>query len=161
MKNKRVKPSGGFTFTEVMAAILVMTVAVLGTSAYRYHGTLDVRKAELKTTSARVGSLLCETWRGASDPNAFDPVSQFTSNLAIATMTSFEGPATPSGHTALGTYQIIVEGDDYRATLFWRDVTLGLRALSIVIAWDWDLDGQSMGSHPLSKTFKLTTYVAN
>jgi hypothetical protein len=160
MKKKRVKPAGGFTFTEVMAAILVMTVAVLGTSAYRYHGTLDVRKAELKTTSARAGSLLCETWRGASDPNAFDPVSHFTGNFPIETMASYGAPTTPSGHTTLGTYKLMVEGDDYRATLFWKDVTPGLRALSVVIAWDWGLNGQSMG-HPRSKTFRLTTYIAN
>jgi len=72
---QRSKPSGGFTFTEVMGAILVLTVAVLGTSAYRYHATLDVRTADLKTTGARMACLLCETWRGTSDPNTFDPGS--------------------------------------------------------------------------------------
>jgi Tfp pilus assembly protein PilV len=60
---KRSKPSGGFTFTEVMGAIVVLTVAVLGTSAYRFHATVDVRKADLKTTGARIGCLLSETWR--------------------------------------------------------------------------------------------------
>lgn len=75
MTFKHSKSAGGFTFTEIMGVILVLTVAVLGASAYRYHATLDTRKADLQTTAARVGSLLLETWRGTSNPNTFDPVA--------------------------------------------------------------------------------------
>jgi hypothetical protein len=159
MSTKRCKAAGGFTLSEVMGAILVLTVAVLGTSAYRYHATLDVRKADLKTTGARIGCLLCETWHGVSDPNSFNPVSHFGTDLAIVSLTDPEGPGTPSGHTSLGTYKITVDGDEYRAKLFWRDVSAGLRALSVIVVWEW---GQSMGSHiPVSKSFRLTTYVTN
>lgn len=157
---KRSKPSGGFTFTEVMAAIFILTVAVLGTSAYRYHATVDVRKANLKTTGARIGCLLSETWRGVSDANTFDPVSHMGTNLAIQSLASFQGQGTPSGHTELGTYGITVEGEDYQAKLFWKDVSAGLRALSVFVVWDWDHQNQSMGSQiPPSKSFRLTTYV--
>jgi len=158
---KRSKSTGGFTFTEVMGAILVLTVAVLGTSAYRYHATLDVRTAEMKTTGARIGCLLCETWGGVSDPNAFDPVSHLGTDLAITSITSSAGPGTPSNHRELGTYEITVDGDDYRATLFWKDVSAGLRALSVFIVWEWDPQVHSMSSHPISKSFRLTTYVVN
>lgn len=161
MTTQRSKPAGGFTFTEVMVSILVMTVAVLGTSAYRYHASLDVRSAEQKTTGARLGCLLSETWRGLNDPNTFDPASYFGAELAIVSMTSSEGPGTPSGHTALGTCRIAVGNADYRATLFWKDISTGLRALSVVIFWDWDPQVDSMYSHPISKSFKLTTYVEN
>lgn len=157
---KRSKPSGGFTFTEVMGAIVVLTVAVLGTSAYRYHATVDVRKAGLKTTGARIGCLLSETWRGSADPNAFDPVSHMGTDLAIQSLASFQGPVTPSGHTDLGTYGITVDEEDYQANLFWKDVSAGLRALSVIVVWDWDRQNSSMGSQiPPSKSFRLTTYV--
>jgi prepilin-type N-terminal cleavage/methylation domain-containing protein len=158
---KRSKPSGGFTFTEVMAAIVILTVAVLGTSAYRYHATVDVRKANLKTTGARVGCLLSETWRGSADPNTFDPVSHLGADLAIQSLASFQGSGTPSGYSELGTYGITVDEEDYQAKLFWKDVSAGLRALSVIIVWDWDRQNQSMGSNiPPSKSFRLTTYVA-
>jgi prepilin-type N-terminal cleavage/methylation domain-containing protein len=158
---KHSKPSGGFTFTEVMAAIVILTVAVLGTSAYRYHATVDVRKANLKTTGARVGCLLSETWRGSADPNTFDPVSHLGADLAIQSLASFQGSGTPSGHSELGTYGITVDEEDYQAKLFWKDVSAGLRALSVIIVWDWDRQNQSMGSNiPPSKSFRLTTYVA-
>ncbi len=157
---KRSKPSGGFTFTEVMGAIVVLTVAVLGTSAYRYHATVDVRKANLKTTGARVGCLLSETWRGSADPNTFDPVSHLGADLTIQSLASFQGSGTPSGHSELGTYGITVDEEDYQAKLFWKDVSAGLRALSVIIVWDWDRQNQSMGSNiPPSKSFRLTTYV--
>lgn len=157
---KRTKPSGGFTFTEVMGAIVVLTVAVLGTSAYRYHATVDVRKADLKTTGARIGCLLSETWHGVGDPNAFDPASHLGTDLVIQSLTSYDGPGAPTGHTELGTYGITVDEEDYRAKLFWKDISVGLRALSVIVVWDWDRQNQSMGSQfPPSKSFRLTTYV--
>lgn len=159
MTSKRPKQARGFTFTEVMGAILVLIVAVLGTSAYRYHATLDVRKAELKTTGARIGCLLCETWRGSSDPNAFDPVSHFGTELTIKSLTSPEGPGVPSGYTELGTYEITVNDTDYCAALFWRDISAGLRALSVTIVWEWDPQTMSSSSFILNKSFRLTTYV--
>jgi len=161
MTTKRDKSACGFTFTEVMVAIVILTVAVLGTSAYRYHATLDVRKANMKTTGARIGCLLCETWHGASDPNAFGPVSHFGTELTITSLTSSEGPGAPSGHTELGTYEITVNDTDYCATLFWKDVSAGLRALSVIIVWEWDPQVHSLSSHPISKSFRLTTYVVN
>jgi len=159
MSMKRSKAAGGFTLSEVMAAILVLTVAV---PAYRYHATLDVRKADLKTTGARIGCLLCETWCGVGDPNSFNPVSHFGTDPAIESLTAPQGPGTPSGHMSLGTYKITVDGVDYRATLFWKDVSAGLRALSVIVVWEWDQQTQSMGSNiPISKSFRLTTYVTN
>lgn len=156
---KQTHSAGGFTFNEVMAAILVLTIAVLGTSAYRYHATMDVRKADDKTTSARTANLLCETWRGTNDPNAFDPVSQFGSELTISSLTSNGGPLVPTGWTRLGTYQIIINDVDYRALLAWRDISPGLRALSVTIVWEWNQQGMSLSKPALSKTFKIATYV--
>lgn len=162
MTTKRSKSSGGFTFTEIMGTITVLTVAVLGASAYRYHATLHTRKADLQTTAARMASLLCETWRGASDPNTFDPVAYFGTELAIESMTIQEGPATPTGFEALGTYRIIAEGVDYRAGLFWRDVSVGLRALSVIVVWEWDPVNHPLGpSKYANQSFRLTTYVIN
>lgn len=156
---KHTHSSGGFTFNEVMAAILVLTIAVLGTSAYRYHAAMDVRKADDKTTSARTACLLCETWHGTTDPNTFDPVSHFGSELTISSLASNEGPLVPTGWTRLGTYQIIIDDVDYRALLVWRDISPGLRALSVTIVWDWNQQGMSLSNPALSKTFKITTYV--
>jgi hypothetical protein len=160
MTSKKSKHACGFTFTEIMGAILVLTVAVLGASAYRYHATLDVRKADLQTTGARVTCLLCETWRGSSDPNTFDPINHFSSELTVESVMLSEAPAAPTGHVVLGTYRITVEGVDYRALLYWKDVSAGLRALSVIVVWEWEsLTLASLDSYIPSKSFRLTTYV--
>ena len=159
---KRRKSSGGFTFIEVMGAILVLTIAVLGASAYRYHATLDTRRADLQTTAARMASLLCETWRGASEPNTFDPVAYFGTELAIESMDIQDGPHTPTDFEALGTYRIIVNGVDYRTALFWKDVYSGLRTLTVIVVWNWDPVNHPLGpSKYAAQSFRLTTYVVN
>ena len=156
------KPASGFTFIEIMGAILVLTVAMLGASAYRYYAALDTRKAHLQTTAARISSLLLETWHGTSDPNTFDPTAHFGSELTIESMTIQEGPHTPTDFEVLGTYRIIVNGVDYRTALFWKDVYSGLRTLTVIVVWEWD-----PVNHPLdpskyaNQSFRLTTYVVN
>ena len=156
------KPASGFTFIEIMGAILVLTVAMLGASAYRYYAALDTRKAHLQTTAARISSLLLETWHGASDPNTFDPATHFGSELTIESMTIQEGPHTPTDFEALGTYRIIVNGVDYRTALFWKDVYSGLRALTVIVIWEWDPVNHPLGpSKYANQSFKLTTYVVN
>lgn len=156
------KPASGFTFVEVMGAILVLTVAMLGASAYRYYAALDTRKANLQTTAARISNLLLETWHGSSDPNTFDPAAHFSSELTIESMALQEGPHKLTDFEVLGTYKIIVEGVDYRAALFWKDVYSGLRALTVIVVWEWDPYRHRLGpSKYANQSFRLTTYVVN
>ena len=60
MKSKKVKFKNAFTIIEAMIAIAILLIAILGTSAFRYHTALSARRADLHTTSARVAMLLCE-----------------------------------------------------------------------------------------------------
>jgi prepilin-type N-terminal cleavage/methylation domain-containing protein len=59
MKSKKVESKKAFTIIEVMIAIAIMLIAILGTSAFRYNTALSARRADLHTTSARVALLLC------------------------------------------------------------------------------------------------------
>lgn len=60
----RIKHSKGFSLIEVMVAILILSIAVIGTSGYRYYTALDARKADMQATAARVALMLCESWGG-------------------------------------------------------------------------------------------------
>lgn len=152
----------GLTLVEIMLATAVLVIAVLGASAFRYHAALDARRADLQATAARAALLLCESWRGSSDPNTFDPtllaITDPNSPLAIETVS--EGPAGPTDFTLLGTYRITLDGVNYYAVLSWKDVYTGLRALNVIVAWDQRGSGAS-GFGDVNKLFKLTTYVAN
>jgi hypothetical protein len=117
----------------------------------------------LQIDAVRTALLLCESWRGASGPNTFNPTQLATTNpaLAIEAVTISGGPAAPTDFTLLGNYKITVDSVDYYyVVLSWKDVSPGLRALNVIVAWDPRGSGSDI-YELTNKSFKLTTYVAN
>ncbi len=161
MTVKRPRCAAAMTLVEVMGAILILAVAVIGASAYRYHSALDARKADEMATATRIAVLLCENWRGVSGAvsgdEAFDPEDYFGHGLSFDA--SDEGPAVPADFTALATYTIALNGITYYTTLSWKDIATGLRTLNVVVAWNQR--GAGSGSTAFAyadKLFRLTTY---
>ena len=162
MALRRPKSRAGITLIEAMAAIVIVTIAVIGASGYRYYSTLDAKKAAMHSTAARIGLLLCENWRGRGfdRTTTYEPVAHLGTDLDITT-SSF-GPSTPKGFTLLGQYEINVNDTKYLATLSWKDdaAAPGLRALNVVVAWAQRQTGSDdTGVVVMDKEFKLTTYV--
>lgn len=170
MPIKRSKSTSAFTIIEVMEAIVILLIAVIGASGYRYYAALDARKAAMQATAARIGLLLCESWRGVEGTETYDPAVYFGSDLAITEDPIFEfssdhpitGPIVTESFTPLGTYKVVVNNATYYAVLSWKDVSTEPRALNVIIAWE--LRGQGVTSDTdVSglKLFKLTTYTSN
>lgn len=173
MAAKRRKYPVGFTLAEIMVATVIFVIAVLGTSAFRYHATLGAREADFKTTAARIAQLLCESWRGSSDPNAFGAAQSLDlteflgsgSERVLDTVDKDHGPYAAGEFTLLDHYEMKIgtgDGDNtvsYWATLSWRDVSPGLRALNVVVAWNPRSSGSDYSLNRTYRTFKLTTYV--
>jgi hypothetical protein len=137
-----------------MIAMVIVLVALIGTSNFRYYSTLDAQKAAAKITASRIGLMLCENWRGIGGVETYDPATSLGSALTITTST---GPAEPADFTLLGSYTITVNGAKYYITLSWKDVSSGLRALNIIVAWAQRNQGVS-SLNDADKSFKLTTY---
>lgn len=162
LRRSPLRSTSGFTLVEVMLATLILLVAVIGASGFRYYAALDGRRAAMQTTAARVGQLLCESWRGLSDPNTFDPVAHFGSELAITTVAEtsmLEYHYKAADFTLLGVYTIAANDVSYCAVLSWKDVGSGLRALNVVVIWP--LQGRIYSDYldyNACKSFKLTTY---
>ncbi len=162
MGAKRPKSRTGITLIEVMAAIVIITIAVLGASGYRYYSTLDARKAAVQSTAARVALLLSENWRGLGYDrvDTYDPSSYLGSDIDIKIGYSPVGLDYPSGFdNYLGPYEIVVNNAHYWAALSWRQDAAGLRTLNTVVAWAQR--PASSDSITLDKTFKLTTFVSD
>jgi type II secretory pathway pseudopilin PulG len=153
-KANKIRSRRAFTLVDIMVAITILLVALIGTSSFRYYTTLDARKATARTTAARIGLTLCESWQGIGGTQTYNPATHFGSALTITAST---GPAKPEDFTLLGSYTIIVNGANYYITLSWKDVSTGLRALNIVVAWAQRTQGVSSLSDA-DKSFKLTTY---
>ncbi len=154
---KRLRSEAAVTFIEVIAAMVILAVAVIGAGGYRYYCVLDARKADVQITAARLASTLLESWRNTSDPNTFDPTDPTQlANPPQLTIVAGPAPAVPTGFTESRSYVIVVGGLEYRAVLSWKDIPLntpqvppGLRALNVIVVRPQRQD---------SILVKLTTY---
>jgi hypothetical protein len=138
-----------------MSAIAILSIAVIGITGYRYCSTLDAHKADANIASARIGQLLCESWRGMQGSENYDPVSHLGAGLAI---TAGNGPEAPSGYAVLGSYEIIMNNVTFYATASWKDINSNLRALNIALIWAQRSQGQN-DIDEADRSFELTTYV--
>ena len=159
MANKHFRRLRGMTLVEVMESILVLSIAVLGASGYRYYSALDVRRADMHTTAARIGMLLCESWRGTGGNESYDPLGHLGSELSIQEDLA---PAMlrPVDFTPLGYYEVAVDDTTYYAALSWKDITADIRALNVAVAWSQRDQGET-GIRDADKVFRLTTYTQN
>jgi hypothetical protein len=137
-----------------MIAIAILLAALIGTSNFRYYSALDAKKAAAKITASRIGLMLCENWRGLGGMETYDPAAYLGSDLTI---TASSGPSEPEDFTLLGSYTVTVNGANFYITLSWKDVSAGLRALNIIVAWA-QRDQGSSSLNDADRTFKLTTY---
>ncbi len=65
MTIKRAKFATAVTLIEIMVAILILSIAVLGASGFRYYTAMDARKADVQITAARLASLILYGWKGS------------------------------------------------------------------------------------------------
>ncbi len=153
-KTRKIRYRSGFSLVGIMIAMTILLAALIGTSNFRYYSALDSQKAAAKITASRIGLLLCESWRGLGGTETYDPVAYLSSDLTITTSS---GPAEPGDFTLLGSYTVNVNNANFYITLSWKDVSAGLRALNIIVAWAQRQQGQSTISD-IDKTFQFTTY---
>ncbi len=156
-KTKKVRWRPGVSLIEVMSAMLVLLIAVIGASSYRYYNSIDTRKADAHITAARIGYLLCESWRGLQGADDYDPIAHLGSDLAI---TAGNNPDAPQDFTLLGTYEVLLNDVHYDIILSWQDGGGGLRALNIVLFWTLRVQVQD-NIDDVAESFKLTAYVLN
>jgi len=174
MTLKRFKSSGGFTLVEVMAATVILSIAVIGASGYRYHAALDARKAAMHSEAARVALLFCESWQGVKGSETYNPITHLGADLTITAPESDVNmylnyiAGTPQDFTVLGKYKVTTNDGLCYPILSYKDTSAGLRVLNVVVAWPLKgqsatgADGHSRYPTPDNyKVFKLTTYTSN
>lgn len=155
-KTNKIRCRRGFSLLSIMIATVILVAAILGTSNFRYYSMLDAQKAAARTTAARMGLMLCESWRGLKGTQTYDPTTHLGSEMTITQ--SAVGPDKPGDFTLLGKYTFTLNGTTYYTTLSWKDIDTGLRALNIVVTWAQRPQGTSISLSDTDKTFKLTTY---
>lgn len=125
----------GISLVDTMVSVAIISVAVIGTSSFRYYAALDSRKATIQITAVRTAVLLCESWRAVADPNAYDPTAYFSTDLKLTECPAATGLPDEEGFTRLGGYKLVLNNHSYYATLSWKNISAGMRALNVVVAW--------------------------
>ncbi len=159
--------SKGTSLIEVIVAMGILAIAVTGALIHRYYATLNTKEAVAHITSARISTLLCESWGGVKGSDTYEPVSHLGSELQISPVTGIGEPEHFGDFTPLGIYEISLDESKYYIALAWKDIVVGLRALNVVVAHKYSstmLEGGSTGyafqwSDDDNNLFKLTTYV--
>jgi Tfp pilus assembly protein PilV len=139
----------GFSLLDVVIASVVLIIAILGTASYRYYSSIDQRKAAMQTSAVRAAQLLYESWRGVQGAATYNPTAYTWADMTISVGS---GPTIPSGFTSLGSYAISTNDFNYTASLSWQNVSSGLRAVNVTIAWP------TSGSGTPDNSYTLTSY---
>jgi hypothetical protein len=161
LKTRKIRCRRGVSLVGTMVAVTILLIALIGTSTFRYAAALDGRRADAQTTAARIALALGESWRGIKGDPTYDPTANLGSGLEVD---AGEGPDKPKDFALLGSYTVQF-GDgagvnDYAATLSWKDIQPGLRALNVVVAWasrEQPVDRNNDGG-ATDKSFGLTFY---
>lgn len=174
----------GLNLIEVMIATVVLGLAVVGVSAFRYHSSLETQRARIRLTAGRLGMLLLEGWKGMGghsgyawyaaadpedydpdDPNDYDPsdTDPITFGPGLTVYDDQPGGALPEGFTELDeearpNYRIVVDGVNYYATMGYKDEDGEPRTLYVCVAWMADRGTWSADGQRRSVSF--TTYAS-
>ena len=161
-KTGKIRCRRGVSLVGTMVAVAILLIALIGTSTFRYAAALDGRRADAHTTAARVALMLGESWRGTWGDLTYDPIAHLGTGLKVAVG---EGPLKPEDFTLLGSYTLHFNDgagvENYMATLSWKDIQPGLRALNVIVVWasrDQAVDGKQNPVDVADKSFGLTVY---
>ena len=160
-RTRKTRARRGVTLVGALVAVVILLIALIGTSTFRYAAALDGRRADAQITAARAALLLCESWRGLKGDETHDPIQLAGGDFEVK-KSSWGGHVTPDGYTLLGNYEIVMDNTDadsfnYYATLSWKDVKAGLRALNVNVAWAQRSESEE-GAKNVDKSYVLTVY---
>jgi hypothetical protein len=125
-----------------MIFIVVLSIAVIGTSGYRYFATLDIRGSDNEITAGRIASQLCESWKGVGGgDSSYDPINDPGIGLDINSVSSTLAPEKPLTFTLLkdgGYYKVVSDNRTYYVTMSYHTIngTDGnLETLNVIVSW--------------------------
>ena len=144
------------TLIEVMAAVLVVMVIVIGVMNFQFYCALDARKADVRVTAARLGQLLLEAWKTVEgDVLLYDPAADF-GEPPLDDFSVVADPGLPGLATSFRIYRIKINGTNYFVKLSYEDATAP-RTLSAAIAWSRQWSSDTLDFEP-RRLVRLTKY---
>lgn len=137
MTVKRPKFASAFTLVEVMVAMVVLVIAVLGTSGYQYYAAGQARIAQAQITATRTAQLLLEDWKSTGGSEDYDATALGLGFSSALPLHDGDFPGKGKG-VALrnAAYAITVNDVPMVIVMTWDDVVVAgvtLRQLAVTI----------------------------
>ena len=148
-----VRPA--ISIIEIMIFIAVLTIAVIGTSGYRYFSTMDIRRSDNEITAGRIASYLCESWKGiGGGDSTYNPLNDSDSSAigTIETASSTLAPEKPLTFTLLkngGYYKVISDNRTYYVTMSYHSTSTAienLETLNVIVTWPANLSNNDVAT---------------
>ena len=146
------KNISGVTLIEIMATIMLITVAVIGAMGFRYYSHLDFRKAQLHIAASRIANAILEDWKGCGGKATYDPISRLSDEMDITS--AADKSVGLENHVA--TYLVTADDADYFTTVSYRDDLDKPRLLNVTVNWSWEYSAAAAASGDPSVS--VTTY---
>jgi len=149
-----VRPA--ISIIEIMIFIVVLSIAVIGTSGYRYFATLDIRRSDNEITAGRIASHLCESWKGqGGGDSSYNPLNDSDSSAigTIETASSSLAPEEPLTFTLLkngGYYKVVSDNRTYYVTMSYHSTSTAienLEILNVIVTWPANLSNNDVATN--------------
>ena len=158
-QTNKIRRCSGVLLVDTMIVVVILMIAVIGTSSLKYYTAVNGRKAVTQTTAAGIALMLCQSWCGFGGDENYDPATHLNSILTIDAIDPDAGPDKREDFTLLGNYAVTLNGANFYTTLSWKDVQPGLRALNVILAWAQRGPGED-GTENVDKLFRVTIYTS-
>ena len=111
----------------------------------------------MSIAAARAAELFCESWRACQGVDTYDPAVSLSDDLSVVEYSTIAPLPEEGGFTELGAYKLVLNGECYYATLSWKDISSGLRALNVAVAWSRRVSSEE-NPDAIDSFFYMTTY---
>jgi len=146
-----------------MVFTVILVIAVIGTSGYRYFASMDIRRSDSEITAGRIASQLCQSWKGiGGGASTYNPTTDTGIGLDIESASSALAPQVPLNFTLLtngGYYKVDSEDRTYYVTMSYYTIVNhpdpNLETLNVIVSWP--ASGNSSNSNvATSKSISLS-----
>ncbi|MFH1369866.1 MAG: hypothetical protein ABII09_01050 [Planctomycetota bacterium] len=156
LPRKRINVRPGISLIEIMVFIVVISIAVIGTSGYRYFSILDIRRSDNEITAGRIAMMLCESWKGQGGGDGpYNPIND-SGDLGIGLITTASStlaPEKPLTFTLLkngGYYKVVSDNRTYYTTMSYHTTNSpngDLQTLNVIVTWPANLSNDDVATN--------------
>jgi len=143
------------SLAELMVAMTVLIISLLGAVKFRYYSNLDAHKAEVQNKAVRLGSTIIGRWKIMGNYSSYDLAVDMSDILTISELES--GPAITGGFTTIGYYLIEFENVNFYVTLG-NIASTSSKPETLTITVGWMIDNEEWDTSEGYRTVDITSY---